>query len=152
MTEQTKEQEQKEPMTAKEYLYRYRNATREAESIELKITQIRLKYGSAGAIGYSNMPKAHNNSDLSDYIVQLERLEDLLVKKYTKCLGICVDIEERLDRMKDQDERDVIRHRYTVITDKGRLNPWENVADAMHYSKRQVQSIHGNALQHFPVD
>lgn len=143
-------------MTAREYLTRYRDAVRESREIELKITQLRLRYGAPSAINYSDMPKAHNNSDLSDYMTKLEELTEQLYARYEKCLGIMIDIEMRLDRMtgyKDaQIDREILRHRYTNITDKGRYCPWELVADAVGYSVRQVKTKHGSALQHFPMD
>lgn len=139
-------------MTAKEYLLKYRDATREARDVELKITQLRIRYGAASAINYSDMPKAHNNSDLSDYVIQLERLESCLYGKYKKCLTAMEDVETRLDRMDNQLEREVLRHRYTEITDAGKLTSWEDVADAVHYSRRTVERVHGQALQHFPLD
>lgn len=140
-------------MTAREYLTRYRDAVRESREIELKITQLRLRYGAPSAINYSDMPKAHNNSDLSDYMTKLEELTEQLYARYEKCLGIMVDIEMRLDQMDGpnaQLEREILRHRYTDITEDGRLSPWGNVADAVHYSERTVKRAHGTALQHFP--
>lgn len=143
-------------MTAKECLTRYRDAVRESREIELKITQLRLRYGAPGAINYSDMPKAHNNSDLSDYVEKLDELTTLLYGKYEKCLGIMVDVEMRLDRMdagpNTQIEREVLRHRYTDITDQGRLASWDSVSAAVGYSRRQVERFHGSALQHFPTD
>jgi hypothetical protein len=143
-------------MTAKECLTRYRDAVRESREIELKITQLRLRYGAPGAINYSDMPKAHNNSDLSDYAEKLDELTTLLYGKYEKCLGIMVDVEMRLDRMdagpNTQIEREILRHRYTDITDQGRLASWDSVSAAVGYSRRQVERFHGSALQHFPTD
>ena len=143
-------------MTAKECLTRYRDAVRESREIELKITQLRLRYGAPGAINYSDMPKAHNNSDLSDYAEKLDELTTLLYSKYEKCLGIMVDVEMRLDRMdagpNTQIEREILRHRYTDITDQGRLASWDSVSAAVGYSRRQVERFHGSALQHFPTD
>lgn len=143
-------------MTAKEYLTRYRDAVRESREIELKILQLRIRYGAPGAINYSDMPYAHNNSDLSDYMVKLEELTELLLTKYEKCLGIMVDIEMRLDRLEagqnTQIEREVLRHRYTDITEQGRLASWESVGAAVGFSRRTVERVHGSALQHFPMD
>ncbi|HAB94182.1 MAG TPA: hypothetical protein DCF49_05395 [Lachnospiraceae bacterium] len=144
-------------MTAREYLTRYRDAVREAREIELNMMRIRLRYTAPAAINYSDMPKAHNTEhDLSDYAAKMEELSDLLLQKYEKCIAIQIDIEMRLDRMtgyKDaQIDREILRHRYTNITDKGRYCPWELVADAVGYSVRQVKTKHGSALQHFPMD
>ena len=140
-------------MTAKEYLLRYRDAYREAQSIELKITQLRLKYGYPSAITYSDMPKAHNTErDLSDYIVKLDELTGHLVERYSKCVGIEGDILKRIDHMEVLEEREVLRLRYTYIDDKGRLMRWEDVAERMHVVRMTATRIHGRALQHFPMN
>lgn len=145
-------------MTAKEYLLRYRDAKREANEMELKITQLRLKYAAPSAIKYSDMPTAHDsNHDLSDYAARLDELTDLLVARYSRCIGIEIDIEQRLDRMNAdhpqiQVFREILRHRYLTITDKGQLNPWEEVAASVGYSDRRVKSLHGIALLYFPTD
>lgn len=140
-------------MTAKEYLLRYRDAYREAQDIERQITQLRLKYALPSAIQYSDMPKAHNTEhDLSDYMVKLDELTDGLVSQYCKCIGIEGDILQRIDRMTDQAERQVLRLRYTHITDKGRLMAWNEIAEHMSYSYMNATRIHGRALQHFPME
>lgn len=133
-------------MTSKEYLLRYRIAYREAQDTEQRITQLRLKYAAPAAIEYSDMPKAHNSEhDLSDYIVKLDKLTDHLISKYTRCMGIEGDILRRLDMMDKQEEREVLRMRYI---DGYR---WDEIADRLHYSYRQVTRIHGTALLNFPL-
>lgn len=140
-------------MTAKEYLLTYRNAYREAQAIELKITQVRLKYAMPSAIGYSDMPKAHNSEhDLSDYMAKVDSLTRQLYKQYSKCVGRDIDIMQRLERMENELEREVLSLRYTHLTDTGRLMPWEDIAEQMHYTVKTVTRIHGRALQHFPMD
>ena len=145
-------------MTSKEMLLRYRDARREAQEMELKITQLRLKYAAPSAIKYSDMPSSHDsNHDLSDYAVKLEKLTDMMIERYKRCIGIEIDIEMRLDRMapdhpQGQIFREILRHRYLTITDKGQLNPWEEVAAQVGYSDRRVKSLHGIALLYFPTD
>lgn len=142
-------------LTAKEMLMRYMWAKREADEMELKITQLRLKYAAPSAIKYSDMPTAHDaNHDLSEYAEKLEELNDLLIKRYQKCIGIEIDIEMRLDRMPEDKQtfREILRHRYLTITDKGRLNSWDEVAKQVGYSERRVKTLHGIALLYFPTD
>lgn len=145
-------------MTAKEMLLQYRNAWREAQEMELKITQLRLKYAAPSAINYSDMPKAHNsNHDLSEYAARLDQLTKILIDRYSACIGIEIDIEQRLERMKgpqqyEQVFREILRHRYLTLTDKGDLNTWENVGRQVGYSDRRVKSLHGVALLYFPTD
>ena len=91
---------------AREYLLEYRSAKREAADMELRLTQLRLKYALPKAIQYSTMPSAHDhNRDLSDYMAAFEELEDYLIKKHTNCIGKEVDIYMRLDMMEDELER-----------------------------------------------
>ena len=140
-------------MTAKEYLLRYRDAYREAQAIEQKMTQLRLKYALPSAIQYSDMPKAHNTEhDLSDYMARMDELTDHLVSQYCKCMGIEGDILQRIEQIEKVEERQVLRYRYTYITDQGKLMKWEDVADRMHVVRMTATRIHGRALQHFPVD
>lgn len=134
-------------ITAKEYLLRYSKAYREAKDTELRMAQIRLKYGAPSAIEYSDMPRAHSTEhDLSDYMVKMDELTDHLISKYTRCMGIEVDILERLDRMEKQEEREVLRMRYVDCL------KWQDIADKLHYTYRNVTRIHGRALLNFPMD
>ena len=140
-------------MTAKEYLLQYKEAYREAQEIELQITQLRLKYALTAPIQLSDMPKAHNTEhDLSDYAAKLDDLTQYLADKYSRCMAIEKDILKRIDRMEDNVERQVLRYRYTNITEKGRLMSWEGVAEMVGYTRRMVTNIHGHALCHFPLD
>ena len=133
-------------MTSKEYLQRYQTAYREAQDIELRMAQLRLKYSAPQAIQYSDMPKTHNSEhDLSDYVAKMDELTDWLIAKYTRCMGIEGDILERLDRMEKQEEREVLRMRYI---DGYR---WDEIADKLHYTYRHVTRLHGTALLHFPM-
>ena len=134
-------------MTAKEFLSRYRSAHREAQDIELRMTQLRLKYAAPSAIRYSDMPTAHDsNHDLSDYAARMDELEEMLIEKYTRCIGIEIDIHTRLDKMDNQTEREVLRYRYIDgLT-------WEQIAERIGYTRRNATRIHGNALQHFSME
>lgn len=102
-------------MTIKEvvfWLSQYKHIQRDINDIELRITQLRLKYAAPSAISYSDMPKAHNsNHDLSEYAERLEELEQLLIDRHTACLGLSVQYIQALDHL-DRDEAYVIRRRY----------------------------------------
>lgn len=134
-------------MTAKEYLLQYQHIQREIEDIDRRMAQVRLKYAAPSAINYSDMPKAHNsNHDLSDYVAKMDELTDYMISKYTRLRGIEIDIYMRVDRMENQQERDLLRYRYIDGM------TWTQVADAMLTTERNVYFIHGRALQHFPMD
>lgn len=133
-------------MTAKEYLQRYKTAQKEAEDVELRITQLRLRYAAPSAIEYSDMPRAHDSEhDLSDYMAKMDELTSYLVEKYKRCMGIEVDIYQRLDSMDRQEEREVLRYRYIDGM------TWEQIAQRTGYVLRHIYRLHGNALQNFPL-
>ena len=100
---------------------------------------VKLQYGDGAPKG------GGEKRDLSDYMAQLEKLVDMQVDKYAKCMGIEADILDRLDRMGDQDEREVLRDRYVDGM------KWEKIAGKKGYGVRNVHKIHGSALQHFPL-
>ena len=134
-------------MTAKEYLLQYQHIQREIEDIDRRMAQVRLKYAAPSAINYSDMPKAHNsNHDLSDYVAKMDELTDYMISKYTRLRGIEIEIYMRVDRMENQQERELLRYRYIDGM------TWTQVADAMLTTERNVYFIHGRALQHFPMD
>ena len=134
-------------MTAKEYLLQYQHIQREIEDIDRRMAQVRLKYAAPSAINYSDMPKAHNsNHDLSDYVAKMDELTDYMISKYTRLRGIEIDIYMRVDRMENQQERELLRYRYIDGM------TWTQVADAMLTTERNVYFIHGRALRHFPMD
>ena len=126
-----------------DYLERYKNVKREAEDLEERIGSLRSKYGSAAAIRYSDMPKAHNNSDLSDFVAQLEEFEHKLFVKYEKLLGIEVDTYMTLDRLQDPDERFVLRAYYIDGLQ------WRDVAAAVHRGQSTVFADHKRACEIF---
>ena len=129
-------------MTSKEWLMRYSDAWREAEDVELRLTQIRLRYRTPSAIEYSDMPKAHKQTDLSDYMSMVERYEKILIEKYEKCIWIEIQIYQAIDRLEDESERILLRYRYI-----DRLRR-EEIAEKMHCVQRTVFRIHGRALLH----
>lgn len=94
------------------WLKQYKHIQREIKDIEIRITQLRLKYAAPSAISYSDMPKAHNSEhDLSDYVSKLEEYEQLLIKKHTDCLGLSVQYLQAFDCL-DFEEVHVLKRMY----------------------------------------
>ena len=131
-------------MTVKEvviWLNQYKHIQRDIQDIEMRITQLRLKYAAPSAISYSDMPKAHDsNHDLSEYAEKLEELEQMLIARHTKALGLSVQYLEALDHL-SREEAYVIRRRYM----DGAM--METIADEMSYSIRSVYYYKRKALR-----
>lgn len=129
-------------MTVREvkfWLQQYRHIQREIRDIELRITQLRLKYGAPSAINYSDMPKGNGNTDLSDYMSKLEEYEQLLISRHTACLGLSVQYMQAMEYL-ESDEAHVIKRRYMDSAS------WIQIAGEIPCAERTVYYIHGRAL------
>lgn len=129
----------------KEYLKNYERAVRQMERSEEKMKEIHLRQFPS-AIRLDGMPHTHNVTDLSGYAVLLEDMEKQYMKDRYLRLKVCKDITDKIECMDDEDEKDVLMFRYV------RLMKWENIAEKMNYSWKQVHRIHLRALNNFKVD
>lgn len=128
----------------KEYLNSYRYLVRECAELDLKLEEIRLDKTSPSLI-LSDMPKAHNHSDLSDYIVRVEEVEKELLKKRAKKEERYLEILEKIEKLEDDKEKMVLRLRYLSCMS------WEKIAVEMCYSWRQVHYFHSKALSNIYI-
>lgn len=131
-------------MTVREviiWLKQYKHIQREIKDIEIRITQLRLKYAAPSAISYSDMPKAHNTEhDLSDYVSKLEEYEQLLIKKHTDCLGLSVQYIKAFDSL-DREEAYVLKRMYM---DNAKA---EMIAKEIYCSERTAWNLRRKALR-----
>ena len=81
---------------------------------------------------------ARNAAEIIEMQEELGRSIILLKRKK-------VNAESLIIRLEKSDEREVMRY-YYLDSLEGKLLRWDDVAEKMHISKRQVLRIHGNAL------
>ena len=128
----------------KEYLKQYEKAVRQMKRSEEKITEMRLSK-IMPSVGNDGMPHAHNNTDLSAYAALLDEEE----RRYTKAryhrIKLCQEITDKIERMDNEDEKDVLMYRYI------RLMKWEDICVKMGLSWRRTHYIHNDALKHFII-
>lgn len=130
----------------KEALGRYIKIKRQIERYNLEIQEIRSAKMYPGMNTGDGMPHAKfNNKDLSDYIVQLDRLYTSIIKLCRDRARILVKITEAIDKLPDENQKDVIYLRY--IQDM----KWEEICDYIGYSWKQTHRIHGNALKNIKL-
>ena len=129
-------------MTAKEFLRRTFKISKEIDELENRIKETRASYMSPRAIQYNDMPKAHGNSDLSDYYARVEIYVNMLLDKEKELVGVHADIMLMVDRLEDPDERRVLMLRYID------RKTWIQIACAIPCSERAVYYLHGRALRH----
>ena len=129
----------------KEYLRSYEKAVRQMERSAEKIKEIRLGQ-IIPAADNDGMPHARNSTDLSGYAALLDAAERQYMSDRYQRLKICKEITDKIERMDNEDEKDVLTYRYI------RLMKWESIAVRMNCSWKQVHRIHARSLKNFKMD
>lgn len=123
----------------KEFLKRYQKAVRREQDILDEIQRLRADK-MFPSVCNDGMPRGSSQTDLSDYIAEIDAaIEDLKEERLEK-IKIYREIEMRIRCMKDEDEQEVLRMRYI----KGMK--WEDIAEKMNYSYSGTLKLHGRAL------
>ena len=130
----------------KEYLRRYIENTRKVNRITAEIEEIKSLQMNP-SLNTDGMPHAHNgNNDLSDYIIRLQQREKDLKIAQEEQVKSYEDISERIGKLKDSDENDVLFYRY--IKDM----TWWDISKQMHFSESGIYKLHGRALRDFQIN
>lgn len=137
-------QEMTENEKKKEFLRRYRKAVRREQEILDEIQRLRADK-MFPSVCNDGMPRGSSQTDLSDYVAEIDAAIEDLKEERLKKIKIYREIEMRIRCMKDEDEQEVLRLKYI----KG-MN-LETVAEKMDYSYRTVLDIHGKALKNFEI-
>ena len=129
----------------KTYLRAYRKHGKRIKRIESEIEEIRnmKMYPSSNNDG---MPHGSNQSDLSSYAAALQEREDELYQEGVKQVQTYKDIEYRINKLENQDERDVMFYMYI----KGFT--WWQIAQLMEYSESWIYELHGRALKNIQIN
>lgn len=129
----------------KTYLRAYRKHGKRIRRIESEIEEIRNMKMYPSSIN-NGMPHGSNQSDLSSYAVALQEREDELYQEGVKQVQTYKDIEYRINKLENQDERDVMFYKYI----KGFT--WWQIAQLMEYSESWIYELHGRALKNIQIN
>lgn len=144
MREKDDEEVVRENVRKKLYLHSYRPHVRRISRIESEIEELRsMKMGST--VNNDGMPHGHNQSDLSGYAADIDNLERKLTAEKSERIASYNDITERIEHLKNENEKDVLFYRYI----KGM--EWWEIAEKMNYSERWVHVLHGRGLKHLEL-
>lgn len=126
----------------KEYLNEYKRISLKIISLEEQEATIRAEMESAKNQEISDMPRGGGGkSDLSDYMVQLERIQQKIAQKKAELRFKRLEIEEKIINIQDGQQSEVIRLRYLELLG------WKEIRSKLDVSERQVYILHGEALQ-----
>lgn len=129
----------------KEYLRRYVRSKKREKRIEEEIQRLRMDKMFPSVVS-DDMPHGTDQKDLSDYIVLVDQQIDLLKAERLEGIKIYADIEERIRKMQDDNEQEVLRLKYI------RGMTWEEVAVEMRYTFQHTHRIHKRALKNIYFD
>lgn len=132
-------QEMTENEKKKEFLRRYRKAVRREQEILEEIQRLRADK-MFPSVCNDGMPRGSSQTDLSDYMAEIDAAIEDLKKERLEKIKIYREIEMRIRCMKDEDEQEVLRMRYIKGT------KWEDIAEKMNYSYSGTLKLHGRAL------
>lgn len=136
------DQHKEENEKKKEYLRRYHAAELAEREIREEIDDLRMNKMFPALI-QDGMPHESSCMDLSEYAAQLDELLTELKDQMEQRIRIRREITQRIEAMQDETEKTVLRLRYIHWL------RWEQIAERMGYSLRNITKIHGKALAHF---
>ncbi len=129
----------------KEYLSSYKNLCRKLQSLEEQLQSLREVEQSAKIQQLSDMPKGGRQTDLSDYIVKIDKVILKIIWAKEDLNNRKLEIEDKITSIENGLESDVLRKRYLE------LKTWERIGSELGYSSRQIINIHGKALISFNI-
>lgn len=136
------DQHKEENEKKKEYLRRYHAAELAEREIREEIDDLRMNKMFPALI-QDGMPHGSSCMDLSEYAAQLDELLTELKDQMEQRIRIRREITQRIEAMQDETEKTVLRLKYIHWL------RWEQIAERMGYSLRNITKIHGKALAHF---
>lgn len=138
------DQHKEENEKKKEYLRRYHAAELAEREIREEIDDLRMNKMFPALI-QDGMPHGSSCGDLSAYAVQLDELMAELKAQMEQRIRLRKEITAKIEEMPDETEKTVLRLRYI------RWLRWEQIAEKMGYSFRNITRIHGKALQDLKI-
>ncbi len=131
-------------MTAKEYLWRVRDAERDLKRLEQEYEQAKADILHLKAIQYDGDKVTGGKiGDLSDAIAAIEGYMERLNAQWDKLIALRKEAKALIGQIADGRYREVLTRRYL------QGQSWEQVAVDMGYDYYYVQKIHRRALKIF---
>lgn len=103
------------------------------EQIFEQLTSMTASYSGMTGSGNSN---PHKMDKLAEY-------DEKILQQMSEIIRIKTEIQEAIGTVKDLKLREVLQLRYMNYR---RYSTWDDIADKMHYSRRQTLTLHGYAL------
>lgn len=144
LTAEQRQQRQQDNEKKKENLLSYKKYKQKVKRLEEQLAEIQSGKMSPSLI-QSDMPSAHNQKDLSDYIVQCDQIEREIMKIRKDAVDRFSEVQQQIELMEDENEKTVLTLRYL------RDLKWEQIACEIGLSWTHVHRIHSKALKNYII-
>ena len=121
-------------------------AAADAQGVIASVTAI-------SAVCMTGMPHGGGHRDLSDRVIDIISAEERMHERTSAALAVLPYLMAAIGEVESAVERRVLIQRYLTLTKTGRQQTWEEIADRIGYSRRQITRIHDAALDHLiPIE
>ena len=144
MQEKNNQEELSENERKKMYLKSYKWAVRREQGILDEIQRLRMDKMFPSLVN-DGMPRGCNQSDMSEFAARVDEEIEKLEKELLEKIKIYSDIQDKIRKIDDEAEKEVLRLRY--IKDV----KWEEIAMDMGYSWNGIHKLHSRALKSFKM-
>lgn len=127
----------------KTWLNRYRYLKLQVKHAQEEINELHTI--TPAPINYSGMPSAHNQTDLSDYMVKYDKAMQRYLNAKYKAINSYNEIIDAINLLPNEKEKTVLKLRYL------RGMTMERICTEIEYEWAQTNRIHSEALQHFNI-
>lgn len=146
MTEEEKKRDKEEFKRKKQFLYGYMDAKTAIRKCELQLQELRAGQIMPSA-GMSDMPKAHNQKDLSDYAAKLEEIEQQFVSERYNRIKQYLKVSNTIENLKNEDEKLILTLRYIKGLE------WEEILEEIPgVSWRTMHRRHSKGVRNIVID
>lgn len=129
----------------KEVLMSYQWAKRDVVRLGEQLVELRIGEMSPGCEIGDGLPHAHNVTDLSEYAVKVEEIEQKIIKARYRRVCAFERVRECIEAMDNEREKTLLTYRYL------RGMRWTAICEKMGNSWQHVHRIHASALKNFRI-
>lgn len=139
------DQKKMENEQKKEFLMSYQLAKRDVTRLEEQLAEVRIGEMSPGCEIGDGLPHAHNVTDLSEYAVKVEEIEQKIIKARYRRICAFEQVRDCIEAMDDEREKLLLTYRYL------RGMRWTAICELMKHSWQHIHRIHASALKNFRI-
>lgn len=129
-------------MTKKEYLKKGYRINLEIETKKEVLEELKSNLDGLQAIKLAEKVQGGPIKDDSGIVNKMNKIIEM-EKDLNELCNFQIKLSQTIDKLENTNERAVLRLRYILN------QTWEEIAEKMGYTLRQIHRIHGNAIKNF---